>query len=72
VEVGTVTILAGGIMHQLNLMGGEIWKLCDGGLDRDSVVAKLLDQFDVDLDTLRDDANAFIDDMMQKGLMHEK
>ena len=72
VEVGTVTILAGGIMHQLNLLGGEIWKLCDGVLDRDSPVVQLLDLFDVDLDTLRGDANAFIDEMVEKGLIHEK
>ncbi|UCF89121.1 MAG: PqqD family peptide modification chaperone [bacterium] len=71
-DVGTVTILSGGVMHQLNLLGGEIWKLCDGSLDRPSLVGHLLDLFDVDEDTLRSDADAFIDEMMNKGLLHEK
>ena len=72
VETGTVTILAGGIMHQLNLLGGEIWKLCNGDLDRGSVVIQLLDLFEVELETLREDTNAFIDEMVEKGLIHEK
>jgi pyrroloquinoline quinone biosynthesis protein D len=71
-DVGTVTILADGVMHQLNLLGGEIWKLCEGDLDRNGVIARLLDVFDVDEDTLRADADAFIDEMERKGLIHEK
>ena len=71
-EVGTVTILASGVMHQLNLLGGEIWKLCDGTVDRDSLTVQLLELFDVDADTLRSDADAFIDEMTKKGLIHEK
>jgi len=72
VDVGTVTILAGGVMHQLNLLGGEIWKLCDGSLDRGSLAVRLLEMFDVDADTLKEDANAFIDEMMEKGLINEE
>ncbi len=71
-DVGTVTILADGVMHQLNLLGGEIWKLCDGTLDRDSLVGHLLDLFEIDEGTLREDADAFIDDMIKKGLIDEK
>lgn len=71
-DVGTVTILAGGVMHQLNLLGGEIWKLCDGTLDRGTLVSHLLDHFEVEEDTLKSDANAFIDEMVEKGLIDEK
>lgn len=71
-EVGTVTILAGGVMHQLNLLGGEIWKLCDGDSDRASIVSALLERFDIDAATLQTDVDAFVDDMIQKGLIHEK
>jgi pyrroloquinoline quinone biosynthesis protein D len=71
-DVGTVTILAGGIMHQLNLLGGEIWKLCDGTLDRDSLVGHLLELFEVDENILRADAETFIDEMAEKGLIDEK
>jgi len=71
-EVGTVTILADGVMHQLNLLGGEVWKLCDGNLDRNSLVSHLLDLFEVDETTLRTDAEAFVDEMVEKGLIDEK
>ena len=71
-DVGTVTILAGGVMHQLNLLGGEIWKLCDGTLDRNSLVGHLLELFEVDENTLRADAETFIDEMADKGLIDEK
>ena len=71
-EVGTVTILAGGVMHQLNLLGGEIWKLCDGTLDRDSLVGHLLELFEVNENTLRADAETFLDEMAEKGLIYEK
>jgi pyrroloquinoline quinone biosynthesis protein D len=71
-DVGTVTILAGGVMHQLNLLGGEIWKLCDGTLDRDSLVGHLLMMFEVDESTLRADAETFLNEMAEKGLIDEK
>jgi pyrroloquinoline quinone biosynthesis protein D len=71
-DVGTVTILAGGVMHQLNLLGGEIWKLCDGTLDRDSLVGHLLMMFEVDESTLKADAEAFLNEMAEKGLIDEK
>lgn len=71
-EVGTVTILADGVMHQLNLLGGQIWKLCDGTLGRDSIVSSLLDSFEIDGATLQADVDAFVDEMVQKGLIHEK
>jgi pyrroloquinoline quinone biosynthesis protein D len=70
-DVGTVTLLAGGIMHQLNLLGGEIWKLCDGTLDREALVKHLMKVFEVDEQTLRTDAGAFIDEMAEKGLINE-
>ena len=71
-DVGTVTILASGVMHQLNLLGGEIWKLCDGTMDRDSLVGHLLELFEIDEGTLRGDAQAFIEEMIEKGLIDEK
>lgn len=71
-DVGTVTLVSGGVMHQLNLLGGEIWKLCDGRLDRGSVTAHLMRIFEVDEKTLRKDADAFIDAMLEKGLLDEQ
>ena len=70
-ELGTVTLLADGVMHQLNLLGGEIWKLCDGTRDRDQILVELLDVFEVDEDTLRQDLDVFLSDMIGRGLIHE-
>lgn len=71
-DVGTVTILSGGVMHQLNLLGGEVWKLCDGTLDRTGLLAALLELFEVDEDILARDVNTFLGEMMEKGLVHEE
>ncbi|UCG38137.1 MAG: PqqD family peptide modification chaperone [bacterium] len=70
--VGTVTLLAGGVMHQLNLLGGEIWKLCDGTLDRKGVVGRLMALFEVEEQTLAADVDLFLEEMMRKGLIHER
>ena len=71
-DVGTITILSGGVMHQLNLLGGEVWKLCDGTLDRKGLLTSLLELFEVDEAVLAQDVNSFLDEMMDKGLIHEK
>ena len=71
-DVGTVTILSGGVMHQLNLLGGEVWKLCDGTLDRGELLGALLEIFEVDEAVLAEDVNLFLYEMMEKGLVDEK
>lgn len=71
-DVGTVTILASGVMHQLNLLGGEVWKLCDGVLDREGLLEALMEMFEVDAATLTEDVNLFLNEMVGKGLIHEK
>jgi len=69
--VGTVTLLDSGFMHQLNLLAGEIWKLCDGSMDRDTVVRCLEEMFDVDPAELKADVDSFLDEMIDKGMIYE-
>lgn len=69
--VGTVTLLDGGVMHQLNLLAAEIWKLCDGSITRDGVVSCLEVMFDVGPDELRADVDSFLDEMIEKGMIYE-
>ncbi len=71
-DLGTVTLLSGGVMHQLNLLGGEVWKLCDGKRDRRAVAEALLKVFDVDEATLQRDLARFFEDMISRGLIHEE
>jgi pyrroloquinoline quinone biosynthesis protein D len=70
--LGTVTLLSGGVMHQLNYLGGEIWKLCDGNRDREQVLESLMELFDADRNTVKKDLDTFLDGMIEKGLIHEE
>ena len=50
-EVGTSLLFADGMMLTLNMLGTEIWKLCDGR-DTSDMLNSLLEQFDVEEDVL--------------------
>lgn len=63
---GTVLLIVSGMMHQLNILGGEIWKLLDG-MSEDEVVDELIGVFEVDRDTLASDVHAFLTDIASRG-----
>ena len=66
-EAGTVILLQSGMMHQLNLIGGMIWKLCDGSRDLDAVVDELSGEFEVERSELYADAEEFVNDLVDRG-----
>jgi pyrroloquinoline quinone biosynthesis protein D len=63
---GTVLLIVSGMMHQLNILGGEIWKLLDG-VSEDDVVDELAGVFEVDRETLASDVRAFLVDIASRG-----
>lgn len=67
-ETGTSVLFSGGSMLSLNYLGTEIWKLCDGHTV-DGIVAELLQQFEVDEAVLREDVQAFLDELAAKGFI---
>ncbi len=67
-EIGTSVLFSGGTLLSLNLLGTEIWKLCDGR-SVDDIVAELLPQFDVEQETLRGDIMTFLDELAEKGFI---
>lgn len=67
-DIGTSLLFADGMMVTLNLLGTEIWKLCDGR-DLEELLAALRTEFDVDADLLRQDVLAFLGDLEQKGFI---
>ncbi len=70
--LGTVTLIRSGMMHQLNLLGGMIWQLCDGTRGVPEVVAALAPEFEVPREELEADVEEFVDDLVQRGwLRHE-
>lgn len=70
-EIGTSIILYSGKMHSFNLLGTEIWKLCDGRTVED-IVSELREKFDVKEEILRNDVSAFLKHLKEEGLIHEK
>lgn len=70
--LGTMTLLAGGSMHQLNVVGGEIWKLCDGTRDRAAVAEALRERFEAGGDELRGAVDEFVEDLLARGLVREE
>lgn len=67
-DIGTAVLFSGGAMLSINVLGAEIWKLCDGR-SIDEIVAELLEQFDVEEELLRSDVQAFLDDLTKKGFI---
>src|SRR5512134_3171842 len=64
---GTLLVVERGRITELNLLGGEIWKLCDGTRDAAAIVDELLQRFDVGRDELSRDVAAFVADLVSRG-----
>jgi pyrroloquinoline quinone biosynthesis protein D len=67
-EVGTSILFSDGVMLSLNLLGTEIWKICDGK-SIDGIVSELFPRFDADPDVLKKDTIRFISELAQKGFV---
>ncbi len=64
-DVGTSVLYSGGQMLSLNLLGTEIWKLCDGRTI-DEIVSSLVESFEVEPEVLKNDVAAFVDELKEK------
>ena len=64
---GTLLVVERGRITELNLLGGEIWKLCDGSRDLDAIVDALLPRFDVGREELAADVREFLADLAARG-----
>jgi pyrroloquinoline quinone biosynthesis protein D len=67
-QVATSLLFADGMMVSLNLLGTEIWKLCDGRTI-DDIVNVLINEFEVDPAILREDVNNFLTELVDKGFV---
>lgn len=67
-EIGTSLLFADGLMVSLNILGTEIWKLCDGR-STDDIIAALLQEFEVEPAVLKQDVHTFLQDLEQKGFI---
>jgi pyrroloquinoline quinone biosynthesis protein D len=64
---GTLLVVERGRITELNLLGGEIWKLCDGTRDVAAIVEALLPRFEVGRDELARDVVEFLGDLVARG-----
>ncbi len=69
-EQGTVILVVDGTMHQLNLLGGEIWRRCDGEHSVGAIVDALAAEYEVGRDELAADVGAFLADLERRGWIH--
>jgi GeoRSP system PqqD family protein len=67
-EVGTVLLYHNGQMVSLNILGAEIWKLCDGRTLAE-IMAELLACFEVGEEELLADVRAFLAELAGKGFI---
>lgn len=67
---GTVILIISGMMHQLNLLGGMIWGLCDGTRTEAQIVDHLLEEFDVEREILAADVAEFVADLLQRDWLN--
>lgn len=70
-DIGVSIVLMNGMIHSLNILGTEIWKLCDGK-SREEIISILGEQFEVDSAVLEADLGAFLSEMKGHGLVYEK
>ena len=67
-DLGTSLLFHNGQMLSLNLLGTEIWKLCDGRTEQE-IVAELLTVFEVGEEELAGDVAAFLTTLAEKGFI---
>lgn len=70
-DVGTSVVLYSGKMFSFNLLGTEIWRLCDGKTVED-IISELRESFEVEKGVLRKDVIAFLENLKKEGLIYEK
>ena len=71
VDEGTLILVDSGQVFELNLLGADIWKLCDGERTVGEVVDDLLNRYDVERDELEKDVRAFLSQMEERGWVEQ-
>ena len=57
-------------LFNLNDVGSVIWESADGKTPLDEIIARLCAEFDVTPDVARQDAETFIQELAEHGIMH--
>ena len=66
-DLGVLTLMIGGAIHQLNLVGAEIWTRINGVNTVGKIAAEIAAIFDAEPAEIEADVRAFLDDSEKKG-----
>ncbi len=66
-EMGVLTLMVRGTIHQLNLVGAEIWTRINGVNSVERIASEIAEIFDADPKEIEKDVTEFLQDAAGKG-----
>lgn len=66
-DMGVLTLMAGGTIHQLNLVGAEIWTRINGINTVEKIAGEIAVLFDADPADIEADVGEFLSGVAEKG-----
>jgi GeoRSP system PqqD family protein len=70
-EEGTLIIVDGGAIFELNLLGADVWKLLEGERSVREIAGDLLGVYDVTEEELTADIGEFLRGLVERGWVEE-
>lgn len=62
----------GTVIHQLNIVGSEIWKSSEGSLTIGKIIENICNSFEIAEDQVKADTIQFVENMLDQGLVELK
>lgn len=56
-------------IHELNSIGVDIWKMCDGTLNFQEIVDKICNEYEIEREVAEADIQSFIEGLSKKNLI---
>lgn len=66
-ELGVATLMIGGSIHQLNLVGAEIWSRINGINTAEKIASEIAALFEADPEGILEDVTGFLKGIQEKG-----
>lgn len=70
IPVGSIAMDQNG-MFVMTELGGQIWKMLEGGATKEEIITALLKEYEVEESRLRADVEDFLQRMIDKNLIEE-
>jgi len=66
-DLGVATLMVGGSIHQLNLVGAEIWSRINGVNTAEKIAGEIAALFEADPEGILEDVTGFLQGIKEKG-----